>query len=434
MPSIGFGFMGMLFGIYLMKFSTDVLLIAPAAMGVLFFIGRLWDGVSDPVAGYLSDRSAARRGRRRAWMFVSAVPLGLSTLILWAPPTWLEGWTLVVWMGFALILYETASTVFFVPYGALGMELTKLYHERTRLFAYRHVIGALGSALGLGGVFLLRTAEEPRVTAFAVALIGGAAVAVMILFVAIKLPERSEYQGRGAPNIYKAFADVFRNPHSRLLVVVFGIETFGAASIGMLAPYIMQYVVKRPELTEAFILVYFLPQVAFTPAWVWVSRRVGKKKLWLFSMAATSIAYYAMFFIAENSFSLLWFILLLLGLGGGCGAVVAPSITADVIDYDEYLTGERKEGAYLAVWNLVRKGAGALTPMAAGFALQYTGFEPNADQSEATKNAMLALIGILPGTCFLIGTLLFLRFQLNEQEHAEIRAVLDARAAATSAE
>ena len=62
LPSVGFGFMGMLFGIYLMEFSTDVLLIAPAAMGVLFFIGRLWDGISDPVAGYLSDRSAVRRG------------------------------------------------------------------------------------------------------------------------------------------------------------------------------------------------------------------------------------------------------------------------------------------------------------------------------------------------------------------------------------
>ena len=277
-------------------------------------------------------------------------------------------------MGFALVIYETASTVFFIPYGALGMELTKLYHERTRLFAYRHVITAAGSALGLGGVYLLRTAEEPRVTAFAVALVGGAVVAALILFVAIRLPERAEYQGRGAVDVYKAFADVFRNPHSRLLVIVFGIDTFGAASIGMLAPCIMQYVVKRPELTEAFILVYFIPQVAFTPAWVWVSRRVGKKQLWLFSMAATSIAYYSMFFIAESSSALLWFILLLLGLGGGCGAVVAPSITADVIDYDEYLTGERKEGAYL------------------------------------------------------------LRFRLNEQEHAEVRAILDARAAAASAE
>ncbi len=432
LPSVGFSFMGMLFGIYLMKFSTDVLLIAPAAIATLFGIGRLWDAVSDPIAGYLSDRSSARRGRRRAWMFVSALPLGLATLILWSPPLALSGWGLIFWMGLALLLYETAYTIFFVPYGALGMELTKLYHERTRLFAYRHVIAAAGSALGLGGVYLLRTAEDPRAMATAIALFGGATLSAMVFFVAIKIPEREEFQGRGAVNVYKAFADVFRNPHSRLLIIVYGIETFGAASIGMLAPYIMQYVVKRPDLTEAFILVYFIPQVAFTPVWVWISRHVGKKKLWLFSMAATSVSYFCMFFIAESSFALLWFILLLLGLGGGCGAVVAPSITADVIDYDEYLTGERKEGAYLAVWNLVRKGAGALTPIAAGLALQYTGYEPNVEQGESTKTAMLALIGILPGTCYLIGTLIFLRFRLNEKEHAEVRAVLDARAAAAA--
>ena len=61
-------------------------------------------------------------------------------------------------------------------------------------------------------------------------------------------------------------------------------------------------------------------------------------------------------------------------------------------------------------------------------------FVPNVEQSEATKTAMLVLIGILPGTCYLIGTLLFLRFRLNEKEHAEVRAVLDARAAAATAE
>ncbi|MEE8312902.1 MAG: MFS transporter, partial [Myxococcota bacterium] len=181
MPSIGFSFMGMLFGIYLMKFSTDVLLIAPAAIAVLFAIGRAWDAISDPVAGYLSDRSTARRGRRRSWMFASAIPLGVATLILWSPPPTLSGWTLLLWMGFALILYETAMTVFFVPYGALGVELTKLYHERTRLFAYRHVISAAGSGLGLGGVYLLRTSEEPRVTAFAIALIGGVILSAMVV-------------------------------------------------------------------------------------------------------------------------------------------------------------------------------------------------------------------------------------------------------------
>ena len=75
LPFFGMQGIGILFTVYLMIYSTDVLMIAPAAMGVVFFIGRLWDAVSDPLAGYLSDRSNAKRGRRRAWMYASAVPV-----------------------------------------------------------------------------------------------------------------------------------------------------------------------------------------------------------------------------------------------------------------------------------------------------------------------------------------------------------------------
>ena len=75
-PSVGVGFMFFLTNVYLMKFSTDVLGIAPAAMGVIFLVSRVWDAVSDPIAGYLSDRTRTRLGRRRPWMLVGAIPVG----------------------------------------------------------------------------------------------------------------------------------------------------------------------------------------------------------------------------------------------------------------------------------------------------------------------------------------------------------------------
>jgi GPH family glycoside/pentoside/hexuronide:cation symporter len=121
---------------------------------------------------------------------------------------------------------------------------------------------------------------------------------------------------------------------------------------------------------------------------------------------------------------MVWVWTFLAGLAGGCSAVVAPSIQADVIDYDEYHSGERKEGAYLSVWNLVRKSAASLTALAAGFALQFAGFEPNIEQSEETKLIMRALLALLPCVCFLIGALLFIRFNFNEQDHDVVRKAL----------
>ncbi len=426
-------FMGILFFIYLMKYSTDVLLIAPGVMGVLLLVGRGWDAISDPLAGYWSDRSTARRGRRRSWMLASALPIFVSSVMLWSPPTAFGPTALVVWMGSSLLLYETAYTAFYVPWGALGMELTSHHHERTRLFGYRHVIAAFGSALGVGGFWLLRTSEQPRELALVLSLCGGAAIAATILYSVARLEERPDFQGRGAVGIRAAFADVLRNKHGRLLFFVFAVETFGSASIAMLAPYVMQYVVKAPGLTEVFILCYFVPQFALTPIWVRLSRRVGKKRLWLFSMAAQTLGYVAMFFVAEGAYVTLFLVVFLLGLGGGCGAVVGPSIQADVIDYDEYLTGERKEGAYVAIWNFIRKAAGALTAGLTGIVLQLVEYEPNAvDQSEATKTAMLALMGLLPAGCYAIGTLVFSFFSLNEKEHAKVIAVLDERRRAAS--
>ena len=123
----------------------------------------------------------------------------------------------------------------------------------------------------------------------------------------------------------------------------------------------------------------------------------------------------------------IWILSFTLGFAAGCGAVVAPAIQADIIDYDEYLTSERKEGAYLAVWNLVRKSAGSVTALVTGLVLQYTGFEPNIEQTEQTQTAIRALFALLPGICYVIGALLFLRFNFNEKEHAEVRQILAER-------
>ena len=427
LPTVGLGFMGLLFSIFFMKFSTDVLFVAPVAMGLLLGVGRIWDGISDPMAGFLSDRSTAARGRRRSWMFASAIPVGITTVMLWSPPAGVSGVGLILWLGAALIIYETAMTAFLVPHGALGLELTQKYHERTRLFGYRHVIAAAGSLLGLGAVALLRTADDPRSAAFLISAFGGAAMTGMIFFAATRLPERKDYAGRGSVRIFDAFGDVFRNPHSRLVFFVYGIETFGAASVGMLAPYVMQYVINAPELTELFIAVYFVPQFALTPMWLRLARRFSKKSLWLFSMCSLVLGYATMFFISEGSYVLIFTTVFLLGLGGGCGQVIAPSIQADVVDYDEFLTGERKEGAYVAIWNLVRKAAAGFTAMASGFVLQAVGYEPNMEQTENTKTAMLVLIGLLPAVCYAIGALVFARFSFNEQEHAAVVAVLEER-------
>ena len=295
-----------------------------------------------------------------------------------------------------LLLYETAQDVFLIPHGALGVELSQSYHERTRVFAWQHLFLALGTLCGLGA-FALIEAGDARARVQVFALVGGAALAATILFAAWRLPERAEYQGRGARNPWHAFRDVLRNPHARLLLGMYAIETFGAGAIFVLAPYMAQYVYGDASLTTLLAGAYLVPQALLTPVWIALAHRLDKKRLWLASMIVTCCGFFTLTFLpAEMRLPLLG-VLFVIGVAAGVGAVCAPAIKADIIDFDEYRTGERKEGAYLAVWNFVRKCSAALTPVLAMGSLQLAGYQPNVEQSEAHQVGDPRLLRIVPG-------------------------------------
>ena len=431
LPTIGIGFMFFIVTLYLLKFSTDVLLISPAAMGLIFGLSRIWDALTDPVCGYLSDRTNTSLGRRRPWIVFSILPISIAFYMLWNPLSSLDGVQLTIWMALAVFLFYTATTIFVVPHTALGAELSLKYHERTKVFGYRHILWNIGSILSLGAMYLLITSAAPRMTATEMSYGVIVITAILLLVMVASTRERAEYLGRGEHNPFTAFADVLRNPHARLLLVVFLIENIGSATLGVLTPYISQYIIGTPVLTPLYILLYLIPSVASVPFWVRLSEVIGKKNVWLLSMVLTGLSFGAMFLLSEGQVIRYCCLAVLAGLGAGSGAVVAPSIQSDIIDYDEHKSGKRKEGAYFAAWNFVFKSAAGITLMLTGFVLEFSGFEPNVEQTETTKLALRSLYSLFPLVCFLMGAALFTRFNLSEKEHARIRAELDARQAST---
>ncbi len=408
-----------------MKFATDELLISPAAMGLIFFVSRLWDAFTDPLAGYFSDRTNLKSGRRRPWMLASIVPIVLTFYMMWNPPASLSSLGNIVWMGIAVVLFYTAMTAFSVPHTSLGAELSDNYHERTKIFGLRHMIWNSGSLLALVAMHLLITGENVRELAFYISVLAGGATAILILWMYINIKERVDYQGRGETNPFTAFGDVFRNKHARILLIVFLVESLGGATIGILTPYVAEYVVGRPEKTVIYILLYLVPSVLSVPLWLPLSRKIGKKNMWIFSMLVTGLGFGSMFFLKEGSDILISVLAFICGLGAGSGAVVAPSIQADVIDYDEYKSGKRKEGAYFATWNFVFKSATGLTLMVTGFVLSATGFVPNVEQTDEAKFALLVLYALFPLVCYLGAALIFTRFGLDEKAYMNIRQALD---------
>jgi GPH family glycoside/pentoside/hexuronide:cation symporter len=318
--------------------------------------------------------------------------------------------------------------MFMVPHYALGVELSDAYHERTRIFGMRTLMGGLGLLLGLGSFFALLRSEDPRSLAPTMAISISLVAAAATLAGIAGLRERPEFQDRGGETLTRAFWDVFRNPHARILLLMYGIESFGVASTGILSLYVTQYVVKAPQTYYLIVLIlHVLPSFLLAPLWTRLSRRVGKRRLWLYSTLVASVFYSLHSLLDEGTIAFWFAISVVQGATAGVAQVVGPSIKGDVVDWDELQTGERKEGSYMATWTFVQKAAGGLCGIFVGFALQAAGFVPNEEQSEVTRWTILLLYGALPGAAFAVGAWLLTRFELNQLEHEEVRAGLAVR-------
>ncbi len=135
------------FNLFILFYYNQVLELPGVLAGAALFVALLFDAVTDPLAGSLSDKWKSRLGRRHPFMYASAIPLGLAFIGLFSPPEGLSQWGLFGWLTVFAVLTRGAMTLYHVPHLALGAELTQNYNERTQVVAYRQFFGPAGSAM-----------------------------------------------------------------------------------------------------------------------------------------------------------------------------------------------------------------------------------------------------------------------------------------------
>ena len=198
-----------------------------------------------------------------------------------------------------------------------------------------------------------------RVLARDLAFVAIGVMAVLVLYAVVYLRERPEFQHRQQSGPLRAVRDIWGNPHARLLITVTFIENVGSAAIAALTLYVSQYVVGAPAIAPLIILAYagaFLTLCSdLDPAvqTLWQDQSVDgghgadRSVLW-------RNVFFTLYRKLGSAFVLIIFLAVFAGLANGCGVTLGPSVQGDV-DYDEYKTGERKEGSYFAAWNFVYK-------------------------------------------------------------------------------
>lgn len=420
-PILGLAYLLFVVQFYFLKYATDVLLLPPALIGGLFALAKLWDALSNPLVGSWSDRSRSRFGRRRPFL-LGALPLLLAGYVmLWNPPLALAGGWLATWVAVALFLFFSAFVLYAIPHAALGAELSSDSHQRTRLFGARQISFTLGMLLAFAAIQMAMNAADPRAATAQMALPGAlAAIAVMAV---TPLAVREPAQPRsGGQSLRASLRDIAANAPARTLVIVWFIENLGVGAVGTMAPYMAEYVLRRPDVVGSLPAAYVVSGIVTIPLWVRLARRFGSRDTWLAAMLLAAGAFGGMLLVGEGDVTLTLALLVLAGCAMGCGSVLSQSLMADIIDLDEQRTGERKEGVYSAAMMFALKMGNSLATAASGLVLGAAGFAPNVVQSADSLLGMRLLFGGLPCLGFVVGAVLFWRFPLGRPAPVAVAA------------
>jgi len=407
---------------------------------------RLWDAFVDPFLGNMSDNSRSRFGRRIPFLVVGGVLVGIAFWLLWTVP---RQWSQPAMFGYFMVtslFFYTVVPIYSIPHGALGLEMTDDYHEKTSLFAYASFIGNVG-AFTLPWIYYLANRPifggDPVAGIKWVCLGMSVILTICALVCAFVCQEGKLKQTKTQEKIpvLESFKATYRNATFLKLVLAFVLLIVGFQLVMGFSNFITIFYLFGGDKDPASTLMaqngtlWAAVGLAGVFPMTWLSKRCGKRFTVIFSFVVIIVGNLLKIVCYNRAHPWLTFVpTICLSLGMVFCFSLVNSMISDICDEDEYATGVRREGIYFAVYNWWWKVAVSIASVASGYLLRLTGFtESMATQTESTLFWIRFWeIGLPPILCAISAGLL-LKYPLTETRAYEIKALLKARKAQSAA-
>ncbi len=426
--------------------------------GVVSLVPRLFDAITDPIMGFVSDNTKSKWGRRKQYVLLGAVIMGISFIIMWQLYkdntvdynfTYFLLWSLVFYVGL---------TIFSVPYVAMGYEMSNDFHERTNIMAVAQFIGQWAWVIApwfwviMDDKSFFESGEVAvRELAIWVGIICMVFAMIPAIFIKSKSTLNEKYDSITFKNILKSLHTIFILNFGQALKI----KAFRKLCV---ATFLIFNAFNTVAAFTYFIIVFFLFNGATGPdgAWWWptlfgsvgalvttflvipvvtqMSKKIGKKKAFIVSQSVSIIGYIMLWFLfIPGKPYLFLFALPFFSFGIGGLFTLMMSMTADVIDLDELNTGKRREGIFGAIyWWMVKFGFGIAGGLS-GVIFSVIGWESGgATQSEEALFGLRLFFSGLPILGTLIAIYIMWDYDLSEEKAGEIRAKLETRKASNT--
>lgn len=404
-------------GFYLLFYFTDVVRLPASLAGAAFMIGKIWDAITDPVTGYLSDRTRSRWGRRRPYMFVGAILCLVGMAMTFSTPQSSSPMVLFIIVTLFFCFLNLAYTLVNIPYSALLPELTPDYDQRTTLTGYRMSFAVVGTFVGAGAVLPLVNAFTAERTGWLVmgSVMGFVILATaMVTVITIREPEHKEkYEGGG---FIRTYIDTLGLKVFLLAVIPWTLFIAGTSVVQGSLLYYFKYVYQDEGLFQIALMFLLATSLIFIPLWVAISKRIGKKQAYIIGIAIMCVGVMLFAFVGGVDRVVFAFILMAAaGIGLSTHYVMPHSILPDVVEYDAIKSGVRREGVFSSLWTFSSKIGQAVALALTGLVLDLFRYEPDTVLEPITLLGIRLLVGPVPVVFYIAGIIVLAYYPISRR-------------------
>ena len=416
---------------------------------LVFLFPRIFDAITDPIMGFISDNTKSKWGRRRQYVLIGGILMGLAYIFMWqlskADGVEYNFWYFFLW---SLVFY-LGLTIFSVPYVAMGYEMSDDFHERTNIMAIAQFIGQW--AWVIAPLFWIIMYDESwfpsadvAVKELAIWVAIPCAICAMVPAIFIKSdstldedyePLNSANIGNSLMKIFESFVAAFKIKEFRKLCGATFLIFNAFNTVAALTFFVIVYKLFNGDAGASGIWVSMfgcLGALGTTfiviPAVAWMSKKMGKKKAFMISQSISLVGYILLYFLfIPGKPHMFLFALPFFSFGIGGLFTLMMSMTADACDYEELENGlPRKEGSFAAIyWWMVKLGT-ALAGLISGLIMWYVGFSPDASsQPDGALTGLRIAYSTIPVLGTLFAIYIMSDYEIDEQRAADIKNQLN---------